>query len=64
MEWIQGGFDRLRCRRRDLANDSANGTGGTGRDRWSGWNVWDEPQALFAGLMPRLTHLDRDLVTS
>jgi len=34
---------------RGLANAFANGTRETDRDMWSGWNVWDEPQGLFAG---------------
>jgi hypothetical protein len=45
----------------DLANDSANGMGGAGRDRWSGWNVWDGRQALFTGLNASVATLGTSL---
>jgi hypothetical protein len=37
---------KMRC----LANDSANRTRRNSCDRWSVWNIWDEPQATFTGL--------------
>jgi hypothetical protein len=64
MEWIQGGFDRLRCRRgilltilltervEPVATGGLGGTSGTSRRPW------------LLVLMTRLTHLERDLVTS